>query len=94
MPPPPRRAAVLVPLDHGLASSRLPAAPRLGGARPRPVDGARFDRYVRYLHAQVEELLTKYGDIGVMWFDGEWESTWTHELGDALSRRCRALRRT
>ncbi len=57
----------------------------------RPATGASFDRYVRYLHAQVEELLTKYGDIGVMWFDGEWESTWTRELGAALAERCHAL---
>ena len=57
----------------------------------RPVGRAQFERYVRYLHAQVEELLTHYGDIGVLWFDGEWESTWTRELGAALADRCRAL---
>jgi len=60
-------------------------------AESRPVDGARFSRYVEYLHGQVTELLTKYGDIGVMWFDGQWEGTWTHELGKALYDRCRAL---
>ena len=60
-------------------------------AESRPVDGARFSRYVEYLHGQVTELLTKYGDIGVMWFDGQWEGTWTHELGKALYERCRAL---
>ena len=57
----------------------------------RPSDGASFARYVEYLHAQVEELLTNYGDIGVMWFDGEWESTWTHELGAALADKCWSL---
>ena len=36
----------------------------------RPETGASFDRYVQYLHAEVEELLTNYGDIGEMWFDG------------------------
>ena len=39
----------------------------------RPEDDADFDRYERYLDAQVTELLTNYGKIGVMWFDGEWE---------------------
>lgn len=58
----------------------------------RPAAGASFDRYVQYLHAEVEELLTKYGDIGVMWFDGEWESTWTRERGAALADHCRRLR--
>ncbi len=57
----------------------------------RPADGASFRRYVDFLHAQVEELLTQYGEIGVMWFDGEWESTWTQELGIALADKCRAL---
>ena len=51
----------------------------------RPATGAQFDRFVKYLHAQVEELLTQYGDIGVLWFDGEWEKTWNGELGAALA---------
>ena len=59
----------------------------------RPETGASFDRYVKYLHAQVEELLENYGDIGVMWFDGEWESTWTQELGIALAEHCRKLQK-
>ena len=53
--------------------------------------GADFDRYVKYLHAQVTELLTNYGDIGVMWFDGEWEPTWNSTYGDALYALCRKL---
>jgi alpha-L-fucosidase len=50
----------------------------------RSAEGADFDRFVDYLHAQVTELLTKYGPIGVMWFDGEWEATWNHTYGQAL----------
>ena len=57
----------------------------------RPTEGALLSRYVEYLHAQVTELLTRYGPIDVMWFDGEWESTWTHEHGLALFRLCRSL---
>jgi len=54
----------------------------------RSAEGADFDRYRAHLHNQVEELLTNYGDIGVMWFDGEWEGTWTHEHGVALYEHC------
>jgi len=54
-------------------------------------EGADFQRYRKYLHAQVTELLTHYGDIGVMWFDGEWERTWCHEYGQALYDLCREL---
>ncbi len=61
------------------------------GWEDRPAEGADFDRYVKHLHNQVEELLTNYGDIGVMWFDGEWEATWNHEYGQALYELCRKL---
>jgi alpha-L-fucosidase len=57
----------------------------------RSAEGADFERYVAHLHRQVEELLTKYGEIGVMWFDGEWEPTWTHAHGIALYERCLRL---
>jgi alpha-L-fucosidase len=60
-------------------------------AGTRPVGEARYARYLEYLHGQVTELLTGYGDIGVMWFDGQWEETWTHEMGRALYAKCRAL---
>ncbi len=57
----------------------------------RPENGAQFDRFVKYLHAEVEELMTQYGEMGVMWFDGEWESTWSQELGAALLEHCHKL---
>jgi alpha-L-fucosidase len=46
---------------------------------PRPAEGRDFERYVSYMKDQLRELLTNYGEIDVVWFDGEWESTWTHE---------------
>jgi alpha-L-fucosidase len=56
----------------------------------RPVEGADFERYVEYLHAQVSELVTRY-DPAILWFDGEWESTWTMDHGRALYDLCRSL---
>ena len=41
-----------------------------------------FDRYLeRYMKPQLKELLTGYGDIGVIWFDGEWIPDYTSEMG-------------
>jgi len=57
----------------------------------RSAEGADFERYVRYLRAQVTELLTRYGPIGVMWFDGEWEGNWDHAHGQALYDLCKRL---
>jgi alpha-L-fucosidase len=46
---------------------------------------------VAHLKNQVRELLTNYGPIGVMWFDGEWEGTWNHEYGQDLYDFCRSI---
>ncbi len=44
-----------------------------------------FKRYFQqYLKPQVRELMTNYGDIGVMWFDGEWIPDYTTEMGKEL----------
>ncbi|MBK7644243.1 MAG: alpha-L-fucosidase [Planctomycetes bacterium] len=56
----------------------------------RPANGADFDRYEQYLHAQVSEIVKRYHP-GVMWFDGEWENTWNHERGTRLFELCRKL---
>ncbi len=60
-------------------------------AKDRPADGADFDRFVKYLHDEVSWILTHYGPIGVVWFDGEWESTWSDKYGKPLYDLCRQL---
>ncbi len=41
-----------------------------------------FDRYLEeYMKPQLKELLTGYGDIGVLWFDGEWVPDYTSDMG-------------
>jgi alpha-L-fucosidase len=60
-------------------------------AADRPAAGADFKRFVEYLHRQVEEIATQY-DPGIMWFDGQWESTWNTELGKDLLDLCRRVR--
>ncbi len=58
---------------------------------PRPAQGADFTRYVQYLKGQLRELVTQYGKIGILWFDGEWEDTWTHAHGLDLYNYVRSL---
>jgi alpha-L-fucosidase len=50
-----------------------------------------MDRYVTYMKGQLKELLTGYGPIGILWFDGEWESPWTHDRGVDLYDYVRGL---
>ena len=57
----------------------------------RSEDGADYDRYVAYMKNQLKELIDNYGDIGVLWFDGEWEGTWDHDYGKDLYDYVRTL---
>ena len=50
-----------------------------------------MDRYVTYMKGQLKELLTRYGPIGLLWFDGQWESPWTAERGVDLYNYVRSL---
>jgi alpha-L-fucosidase len=64
--------------------------PRRGWEK-RPSEEADYDRYVTYMKDQLRELVGNYGDIGVLWFDGEWEGTWTHDRGLDLYEFVRGL---
>ncbi len=49
----------------------------------RTTQGASMARYIGYVKGQLTELLTHYGPIGIIWFDGGWEhnSLQSHSLG-------------
>ena len=52
-----------------------------------------FGRYVEnYMKPQLAELLSgEYGDVAVLWFDGEWIPEWTEEQGKELYNYVRSL---
>ena len=55
------------------------------GQKDQTVVNPEFPKYYEnYLKPQVTELLTKYGDIGVVWFDGDWIADYTTEMGKEL----------
>ena len=51
-------------------SSYTPGSPRTIAEDP-----ARWERYLAFMHGQVRELLTNFGPIDLLWFDGHWEHT-------------------
>ena len=65
--------------------------PRRSWEKSRTTAGADFRKYVNYMKAELMELLTNYGEIGVLWFDGEWESTWNEAFGKEIYSYCRSL---
>lgn len=77
-----RKADIKLCFYHSIMDWHHPDyLPRRNWEKGRSAEGAEFPRYVDYMKSQLKELLTEYGDIGVFWFDGEWEDTWTHEDG-------------
>ena len=60
-----------------------------GRTAGRPESGS-FPRYIAYMNAQLTELLTNYGPIGGIWFDGMWDqpkADWQLEPTYALIHR-------
>src|SRR6266849_6298262 len=45
---------------------------RTGHSAGRP-EGGDFNRYLQFMDAQLTELLTNYGDVAGIWFDGMWD---------------------
>ncbi|MBM3840708.1 MAG: alpha-L-fucosidase [Verrucomicrobia bacterium] len=60
-----------------------------GGKSPKPAPN--MDRYNQYLKNQLAELLRNYQPLGILWFDGEWETPWTAERGLDLYQYVRAF---
>ena len=60
------------------------------GQVPQPTE-AQWARYLDFLFAQIRELLTSYGPIDLLWFDGGWERSAASWRSDALQELIRSL---
>jgi alpha-L-fucosidase len=50
-----------------------------------------MDRFEDYMKGQLKELITRYGPLGLIWFDGNWESPWTANRGREIYDYVRSL---
>ena len=59
-----------------------------------PDEKERYARYLEYLKGQCKELLTGYGDIKGLWFDGRWDASYKQQpwIGKELEAYLRTLR--
>ena len=78
-----REAGLRVGLYYSLADWRIPAYWDGPEQDPRG-----WDDFCSYVHSQVGELLSNYGKIDIIWFDGAWPhsaATWkSAELVDTI----------
>ena len=68
--------------------------PDYSNREERSMDSAtqlQMDRYITFMKNQLRELVEDY-NTSVLWFDGEWEWAWTHEMGMDLYAYVRGLR--
>ena len=61
---------------------------RKNGAKPDST--ANMDRYRAFMKNQLRELITNYHPY-MLWFDGNWESPWTKEMGEDIYTFCKQL---
>jgi alpha-L-fucosidase len=52
--------------------------------------GQTYPQYAKVMRNQLTELITNYGHIGVLWFDGEWDKEWNDQYGRDLYNYLRA----
>lgn len=81
-----RRAGLRVGLYYSLADWRIPAY--WGGPRH---DSRGWDEFRACVHGQVREILTRYGRIDVIWFDGAWPHPARVWQSEKLVRMIRSL---
>jgi alpha-L-fucosidase len=51
----------------------------------------KFADYLDFLMGQLEELLTHYGPVSTLFFDGDWMPQWTAKTGARVESLCRSL---
>lgn len=74
------RRGIRLGFYHSIMDWHHPAyTPKRAWEVKDPKAGGNLDKYLDFMKEQLRELLTGYGDVAMIWFDGEWEHT-TQEL--------------
>ena len=76
---------------HSAAYVEAPGKDPTAGNRTTKLKPGGKEEYLKYMQAQVRELITTY-DPAVLWFDGEWQEWWTEADGKELYKFVRSLK--
>lgn len=60
------------------------------GKQPDP--NADMNKFIVTIKSELKEIITKY-DPYLLWFDGQWESAWTNEMGADLYKYLKGLKK-
>lgn len=58
---------------------------------PSPDPASDMNRYISYMKNQLKELITNYNPY-ILWFDGQWESPWTDDMGKDIYNYVKQLK--
>lgn len=75
---------------YSILDWRHPDYPVRHGGDAKDISKFNMDIFNTYVKDQLKEIITGYR-ANLLWFDGEWESPWTHEMGMDLYAYCRSL---
>lgn len=81
----------IVDWHHPTAYVDAPGKDPTAGNRTTKLKPGGKEEYLKYMKAQLRELITTY-DPAVLWFDGEWQEWWTESDGKELYQYVRSLK--
>ena len=81
----------IVDWHHPTAYVDAPGKDPTAGNRTTKLKPGGKEEYLKYMQAQLRELITTY-DPAVLWFDGEWQEWWTESDGKELYKYVRSLK--
>lgn len=81
----------IVDWHHPSAYVDAPGKDPTAGNRTTKLKPGGKEEYLKYMHAQLRELITTY-DPAVLWFDGEWQEWWTEADGKELYKFVKDLK--
>lgn len=61
------------------------------GQRRRKSSSENWKKYQKYLRGQLTELLTNYGKVDLLWFDGDWERSPEEWDANGLATLCHSI---
>jgi len=69
-------------------------SPDYGNHEPRSMDSStqvQMEEYISFMKNQLKELIMEFNTF-LIWFDGEWEWAWTHEMGTDMYAYLRGMK--